>query len=180
MKGLNCWIHCTNSFATKREAKISKNKGLVFCVLPSFERVGTADLCKPFRLLCTVHGVKSPLQLLPLLFNFFKLTQPRTVFRVIVTVHRKKKTGKPNRKSYALQYGSKNPCRNLKSENSQDYAQKPLWNCTFMNSASAVFAFFTVQHAMPYMYKYVSLHYIKGTVSRLTRIIFTLISQQQH
>ncbi len=28
--------------------------------------------------------------------------------------------------------------RNLKSENSQDYAQKPPWNCTFMNSASVV------------------------------------------
>jgi hypothetical protein len=26
--------------------------------------------------------------------------------------------------------------RNLKSENSQDYAQKPQRNCTFMNSAS--------------------------------------------
>ncbi len=27
---------------------------------------------------------------------------------------------------------------NLKSENSQDYAQKPQQNCTFMNSASAL------------------------------------------
>jgi hypothetical protein len=26
--------------------------------------------------------------------------------------------------------------KNLKFENSQDYAQKPYWNCTFMNSAS--------------------------------------------
>ncbi len=30
------------------------------------------------------------------------------------------------------------PYRNLKSENSQDYAQKPQQNCTFINSASAV------------------------------------------
>jgi hypothetical protein len=30
----------------------------------------------------------------------------------------------------------KNPYRNLKSENSQDYAQKPQQNCTIMNSAS--------------------------------------------
>jgi hypothetical protein len=30
----------------------------------------------------------------------------------------------------------RNPYRNLKSENSQDYAQKPQRNCTFMNSAS--------------------------------------------
>jgi hypothetical protein len=29
----------------------------------------------------------------------------------------------------------RNPYRNLKSENSQDYAQKPQWNCTFMYSA---------------------------------------------
>jgi hypothetical protein len=30
----------------------------------------------------------------------------------------------------------KKSMQNLKSENSQDYAQKPLRNCTFMNSAS--------------------------------------------
>ncbi len=35
-----------------------------------------------------------------------------------------------------LHYGLRNPNRNLKSENSQDYAQKPQQNCTFMNSAS--------------------------------------------
>ncbi len=33
-------------------------------------------------------------------------------------------------------YGLRNPYRNLKSENSQDYAQKPQQNCMFMNSAS--------------------------------------------
>ncbi len=31
---------------------------------------------------------------------------------------------------------SKNPYRNLESENSQDYAQKPQQNCTFLSSAS--------------------------------------------
>jgi hypothetical protein len=31
-----------------------------------------------------------------------------------------------------LPYGSKNPYRNLKSENSQEYAQKPQRNCMFM------------------------------------------------
>ncbi len=30
----------------------------------------------------------------------------------------------------------RNPYKNLKSENSQDYAQKPRRNCTFMNKAS--------------------------------------------
>jgi hypothetical protein len=37
----------------------------------------------------------------------------------------KEKGGKPDRKPYLLPYGLRNPYRNLKSENSQDYAQKP-------------------------------------------------------
>ncbi len=37
-----------------------------------------------------------------------------------------------------LPYGLRNPYSNLKSENSQDYAQKPQRNCTFMNSASVL------------------------------------------
>jgi hypothetical protein len=37
----------------------------------------------------------------------------------------KEKGGKPDRKPYPLPYGLRNPYRNLKSENSQDYAQKP-------------------------------------------------------
>jgi hypothetical protein len=49
----------------------------------------------------------------------------------------KKKWGKPDRKPHPLPYGLRNPKKNLKSENSQDYAQKPQWHCTFMNSASA-------------------------------------------
>jgi hypothetical protein len=48
----------------------------------------------------------------------------------------KEKGGKPDRKPYPLPYGIRNPYRNLKPENSQDYAQKPQRNCTFMNSAS--------------------------------------------
>jgi hypothetical protein len=67
---------------------------------------------------------------LPWDFSFFKLAQP-------LTVSIKEKGGKPNRKPHRLPYGLRNPGRNLKSENSQDYAQKPQWNCTFMNSASA-------------------------------------------
>jgi hypothetical protein len=39
------------------------------------------------------------------------------------------KGGKPDRKPYPLPYGLRNPYRNLKSENSEDYAQ-------FMNLAS--------------------------------------------
>jgi hypothetical protein len=44
--------------------------------------------------------------------------------------------GKPDRKQYPLPFSLRNPYGNLKSENSQDYAQKPQRNCTFMNSAS--------------------------------------------
>ncbi len=44
------------------------------------------------------------------------------------------KGGKPDRKPYPLPYSLRNPYRNLKSENSQDYAQNPQRNCTFMNS----------------------------------------------
>jgi hypothetical protein len=45
----------------------------------------------------------------------------------------KEKEGKPDRKPHPLPYGLRNPYRNLKSDNSQDYAQKPQRNCTFMS-----------------------------------------------
>jgi hypothetical protein len=48
----------------------------------------------------------------------------------------KEKEEKPDRKPYPLPYpyGLRNPSRNLKSENSQNYAQKPQRKCTFMGS----------------------------------------------
>ncbi len=52
------------------------------------------------------------------------------------------KEEKPVRKPYPLPYGLRNPYRNLKSENSQDYAQKPQQNWTFMNSATRRLAIF--------------------------------------
>ena len=48
----------------------------------------------------------------------------------------KGKGGRPDRKPHLLPYFLRNPYRNLKSENSQDNAQKPERNYTFMNSAS--------------------------------------------
>jgi hypothetical protein len=45
------------------------------------------------------------------------------------------KGGKPDRKPYPLPYGLRNPYRSLKSKKSQDCAQKPQRNCTFMNWA---------------------------------------------
>jgi hypothetical protein len=53
----------------------------------------------------------------------------------------KEKRRKPDRIHTTLPYGLGNPYRNLKSENSQNYAQKPQQNCTFMFLAS-VFAEF--------------------------------------
>jgi hypothetical protein len=68
-------------------------------------------------------------------FCFFKLTQPLTVSTVQLLYTAKEKGGKPNRKPHPLPpCGLRNPYRNLKSKNSQDYAQKPQRNCTFMNS----------------------------------------------
>jgi hypothetical protein len=71
-------------------------------------------------------------------FFIFKLTQPLTVSRVQLLYTVKEKGVKPVKKPYPLPYGYglRNPYRNLKSENSPDYAQKPQRNCTFMNSAS--------------------------------------------
>ncbi len=68
---------------------------------------------------------------LPSVFFFFKLTQPLTVSSVRLLHTVKEKGGKPDRKPYPLPYGLRNPYRNLKSENSQDYAQKPPKNCTY-------------------------------------------------
>jgi hypothetical protein len=48
----------------------------------------------------------------------------------------KQKGGEPDRKPHPLPYGFRNPYGKLKSDNSQDYAQKPQRNCTLMNSAS--------------------------------------------
>jgi hypothetical protein len=42
----------------------------------------------------------------------------------------------PHGKPYPLPFGLRNSYRNLKSENSQDYAQKPQRNCIFMTSVS--------------------------------------------
>jgi hypothetical protein len=73
---------------------------------------------------------------LPWDFYFFKLTQPLTVSTVHFLYTVTEQGGKPERILYPLPYCLRNPYSNLKSENSQDYAYKPQWNCTFMNSAS--------------------------------------------
>jgi hypothetical protein len=69
-----------------------------------------------------------------------KLLQTHATFYVFLqfsywTLQRRKR-GKPDRKTYPLPFGLRNPCINLKSENSQDYAKKPQRNSMFMNSTS--------------------------------------------
>ena len=66
----------------------------------------------------------------------------------------KEKGGKPDRKPYPLPYSVRNPYRNLKFENSQDYAQKPQQNCTFMNSASCVWSVLALRTLFCTMYKH--------------------------
>ena len=83
-------------------------------------------------------AIHSHLYSFALRFLFLQTHTTSYSFYSSVTVHCtvKKKGGKPDRKPYPLPYGFRNPYRNLKSENSQHYAQKPRRNCTFMNSAS--------------------------------------------
>jgi hypothetical protein len=71
-------------------------------------------------------------------YYFFKFTQSLTVSKVQILCTVKEKGEKPDRKPYNLHYGLRNPYRNLKSEN---YAQKPQQNCTFMYSASGTIPF---------------------------------------
>jgi hypothetical protein len=47
----------------------------------------------------------------------------------------KEKAGKPDRKPHPLPRGLRNQYRNIKSENSPDYARNLKRNCMFMNSA---------------------------------------------
>jgi hypothetical protein len=98
---------------------------------------------KVFRVfLLAIHSHLYSFALRFLFFFFFKLTQPLKIFTDQLLYKVKEKGGKIDRKLYPLPY--LNLYRNLKSENSQDYAQKPQRNCTFMNSASVlVYVYFT-------------------------------------
>ncbi len=67
---------------------------------------------------------------------FLKLMQPLTFYTVHLLYTVKGRGGKSDRTPYPLSYGLRNPYRNLKSESSQDYAQKHQRNYTLVNSAS--------------------------------------------
>jgi hypothetical protein len=66
-------------------------------------------------------------------FLFLETRATSYSFSVQLRRRKEEKGGKTDRKPYLLPYGLRNPNKKLKSESSQDYAQK----CTFMNSASA-------------------------------------------
>jgi hypothetical protein len=70
---------------------------------------------------------------LPWDFYFFKLTQPLTFSTVQLLYTVKEKGGKPERKSYPVPFGLRNPYRNLKSEKSQDYAHCSLYKLLHVN-----------------------------------------------
>jgi hypothetical protein len=74
-----------------------------------------------------------------MLFSHLYSFALRFLFLQTHAVSVKRKRGKIDRKHYPLPYRVRNPYRTLKSENSQDYVQKPQWNCAFMNSASVLF-----------------------------------------
>jgi hypothetical protein len=67
-------------------------------------------------------------------FYFFKLRQPLTVSTVQLLYTVKEKGEKPNNKTrqHPLSYNLRNPYRNIISDNSQNYAQKPQRTCTFL------------------------------------------------
>jgi hypothetical protein len=64
-------------------------------------------------------------------FLFLQTHKTSYSFSSSVTVH-----CKGERRKTILPFGLRNPYRNLKSENSPDYAQKPQQNWKFMNSTS--------------------------------------------
>ncbi len=84
-------------------------------------------------LLLAIH---SHLHSFALRFIFLQTHATSYDFQSSVTLYCKGHRRKTCQKPYPLSFGLRNPYRTLKSENSQDYAQKPQRNCTSMNSAS--------------------------------------------
>ncbi len=87
----------------------------------------------PLQLCIEISISSNSRNLLCISLNSHNLLHISTV-QLLYTV--KEKGGKSDRKPNPLPYGIRNPYRNLKSEYSQDYSQKPQRNCAFMNSAS--------------------------------------------
>ncbi len=86
----------------------------------------TVQLCLERFLFLQIHGTS---------YIFLQTHATSYFFYSKITYTVKEQGGKPDRKPYPPPpYVLRNPYRNLKSENSQDYTQKPQRNCTFINS----------------------------------------------
>ncbi len=85
------------------------------------------------KVLLAIH---SHLFSLALRFLFLQTHTTSYSFYRSTTVHCIGERNKPDRKSYHVFNDLRNPYRNLKSENSRDFAKKPQRNWTFMNSTS--------------------------------------------
>jgi hypothetical protein len=94
---------------------------LIYCSYAVLSRILGKNLDKSLKSVPPCYS-QSPLQLLWDFF-FFKLLATSYISTIYISYHL---------------YDLRHPSRNLKSENSQDYAQKPQRDCTFMNSASDV------------------------------------------
>jgi hypothetical protein len=81
-------------------------------------------------------GIQSHLYSFTLSFLFLQTHATTYSFYVALLYTVKDKGRKSDRKLRHFSNGLRNPYRNFKSENSQDYGQKPQRNCRFMNSAS--------------------------------------------
>jgi hypothetical protein len=95
---------------------------IIHCLMPNSWTKSKRKVLTVFLLAIHIH------------LYLFKLTQPLTVSTVQLMYTVKGKGGKP----YSLPYGLRNPYISIRSENFQDYAQKPQQNqnCTFMNLTS--------------------------------------------
>ncbi len=104
-------------------------------------------------------AVQSHLYSFALRFIFLQTHATSYSFYCALVYTVKEKGGKPNRIPHSFSYCLGTSLRSLKSEN---YAQKPQRNCTFMNSPSAlenqIYSFFNVSNMYPQFIKNANLN----------------------
>jgi hypothetical protein len=122
-------------------------------------------------------AIPSHLYSFALRFLFLQTHATSYSFYSSVTVHCKGGRRKTDRKPYPPPYGLRNPYSNLKSENSQDYAQKPQRNWMFMNSASVNERKYTVLYGTAGLALYRGLsakNYLNNTVWNPVSLVLSL------
>jgi hypothetical protein len=107
----------------------------ILAVAEFLDAIGTKDF-RIFLLAIKSHLYSFEISISSNSRNLFTVFIYIYLFTVQLLYTVKEKGGKRDRKPYPLPNTLRNPYRNLNSENSQDYAQKPQQNCMFMNSAS--------------------------------------------